>query len=268
MDTALQLDIVHALIAAEGKSTVPPLFADFGVGGSPRGMRDILNALQPLEDHGVIRRVQNDIHLTEAGAAMAGDHAERRLPLEVAEPIARQLVRDLQEIPGVISLQIAGSIRRRKESIGDIELVALVDAAQADLFGKPSASPVMALTCALRARADKVIAAGGAMTRVIISEPEVGRVKVDLFQTCRPECWGMLYVIRTGSADWVRRMLAYWKRCTGGGECKNLRLRLADGTEVDTPEEEDVFGVISRHSTAAGLRPVPFVPPERRTPRE
>ena len=103
------------------------------------------------------------------------------------------------------------------------------------------------------------------MTRVIISEHQVP-VKVDLFQTADPACWGMLYFIRTGSADFVRRALHYWHRATAG-ECNGLRLRLAGNRPVDTPEEDDVFRVISEHAVRAGLRPVPFVPPERRTSR-
>lgn len=47
----------------------------------------------------------------------------RRLPIGVAMPIAEALVARLSELPGVTDCAFAGSLRRGKESIGDIDIL-------------------------------------------------------------------------------------------------------------------------------------------------
>lgn len=47
-----------------------------------------------------------------------------RTPLAVALPIAEAVLREVAGIPGVISSSDAGSVRRREETVGDIDLVA------------------------------------------------------------------------------------------------------------------------------------------------
>src|SRR5438034_1485013 len=46
-----------------------------------------------------------------------------RLPIGTVLPLAREIEKRLREIPGVAQVAIAGSIRRRQESIGDIDFL-------------------------------------------------------------------------------------------------------------------------------------------------
>ncbi|HYM90683.1 MAG TPA: DNA polymerase/3'-5' exonuclease PolX [bacterium] len=46
-----------------------------------------------------------------------------QIPLPVAEPIARDLVEALRECPGVVSADPVGSLRRMRETVGDIDIV-------------------------------------------------------------------------------------------------------------------------------------------------
>lgn len=45
--------------------------------------------------------------------------------LAVALPVAEELKSQLQSLPGTVRVEVAGSIRRRKETVGDIDLVAM-----------------------------------------------------------------------------------------------------------------------------------------------
>ena len=50
--------------------------------------------------------------------------AERRLLLSDAEQFARGVLDHLRDAPGLSSLEAAGSLRRRKETIGDLDILA------------------------------------------------------------------------------------------------------------------------------------------------
>lgn len=50
--------------------------------------------------------------------------ATPRMPLEKIEPIAAAIIKKLKKIPGVKHCVVAGSIRRKKETVGDIDLIA------------------------------------------------------------------------------------------------------------------------------------------------
>lgn len=262
----IQLSICRTLTSIGEPMTVQDLAGEIAVYDS-RTQAAMLEAIRILAQHQCIVYDGQTVRATEATKAYMRKPA--RLSLGLADAIARGLVADLQDLPSVQRLEIGGSIRRRKPIVHDIELVAQVAPAQSTLFGgiDPKA-PSMTLTNALRARADTVIRSGPSMTSVILSEPESGRVQVDLFLTADPAAWGMLFFIRTGSLDFVKRALGYWKRATNGGECSDLRLRLADGTPLDTPDEQAVFSQISDHAVKAGMQPVQYIPPQKRTARK
>ena len=63
--------------------------------------------------------------LIAAGAARAAT-AESRLRLADAEPIARGLVQFLRAIDGVREVEVAGSFRRRRETVGDLDVLVTV----------------------------------------------------------------------------------------------------------------------------------------------
>ena len=53
-----------------------------------------------------------------------------RAPLGDALPVAEAIAADLRALPGVVAVEPAGSLRRRKETVGDLDiLAAAVDAA-------------------------------------------------------------------------------------------------------------------------------------------
>ncbi|MBL8726912.1 MAG: DNA polymerase/3'-5' exonuclease PolX [Planctomycetes bacterium] len=60
--------------------------------------------------------------ILDALAAQPAGAAKRTLWSE-AEPVARQLVADLRRLPGVEAVEVAGSFRRRRETVGDLDLL-------------------------------------------------------------------------------------------------------------------------------------------------
>lgn len=152
----------------------------------------------------------------------------RRHPLALMQAAAGRLQELLKA--HAERLQIGGSIRRQKADCGDIELVAIANDG--------------ALAQALCAHAICILKTGSKYTQVIVVDQDVGPVVVDLFVTADPAQWGMLYFIRTGSADFVARALGHWRKISDLGYCHDLRLCTATGKKLDTPEEEDVFALL------------------------
>lgn len=141
--------------------------------------------------------------------------------------------------------EIAGSVRRLKQhDIKDVEVCAIPNSAHAielrqivnSKWGVPCAGLWPSKYTKIRTN-----------------------LSIDLFWP-NAETWGLIYVIRTGPAEFGQRMLAFWKTVTKGGYSEDGILHLADGTPVPTPEESDVFRVFEKYS---GKR-CPFIPPEKR----
>lgn len=166
--------------------------------------------------------------------------AMQRRPLAAMRQAAEELAADLR--PLTTRLEIGGSIRRQRADCGDIELCAVVDDMRARNV--------------LTGGADVLLKCGDRYAQVV-RQTSAGPVRVDLFQTTMAQEWGMLFFIRTGSADFVRRALAYWKQISAGGECRGNLLWRGDGVQVQTFEEDDVF-------VALRMKPVP---PQKRVPK-
>lgn len=187
-----------------------------------------------------------------------------RVPLAEAERLAAQVVGLLT--PSCERIEIAGSIRRRKPEVGDIEIVCvpkLVESRVFDLFGsRVEGAPLDRL----EETATSLLVAGTFRHRLDVNgRPAFGSrykrllyqgVGLDLFSVLPPAQWGVLYTIRTGPAEFSHRLVT--SRLQGGWMPAGMRVQdgaLWDrGAIVQIPEEADFF-------TALGLE---FVPPEQR----
>ncbi len=176
-------------------------------------------------------------------------------PLAEAERIAAMIVSDLA--PFCERIQVAGSVRRRKESVGDVELVAVPRYEPAGLFGDRSANTLWAHLHACDAyRFSKGDNPDGRYYQLLLPAHE--GLQVDLF-LAQPDNWGLTLLVRTGSAAFSAAMLARWKRVQGIGREQQGsvagRLVTRDGRVVPTPEEATIFHLL-------GMAPVP---PEQRS---
>ncbi len=177
-------------------------------------------------------------------------------PLHEAEAIAAQVVTDLS--PYCERIEVAGSVRRRKEQVGDIEIVAIP---RYELGGLFATHPVNTLWAYLEASTTyRLIKGKGPDGRYYqLVRPDTDDVQIDLF-IAQEDNWGYILLLRTGSAAFGPAVLARWKhrqwmRAQDEHGSVDGHLVTRAGEIVPTPDEETVFRLV-------GLDPVP---PEERT---
>ena len=112
-------------------------------------------------------------------------HGDDRVLLGVAWPIAQEILAILQEVPGVTKTAVAGSLRRMRETIGDIDLLVAADEAE----------PVMERFCMME-NVETVTGHGPTKSSIVL----FNGLNVDL-RVLPVERWGTLFSYFTGSKD-------------------------------------------------------------------
>lgn len=161
--------------------------------------------------------------------------------------------------PAMDRVEIAGSLRRKKPVVGDVELVAIPADRQRliSLLGevgqhiKPGVPGVVPWQPKENARYFRVRLSQG--------------INLDLF--CgTPNNWGGLFMMRTGSgADqsgnpyngFTPGIFARWKKMSNGGRMTDCMPTTTEGDQLWIPEEQDFFDILEMN----------FIPPEARTSR-
>jgi DNA polymerase (family 10) len=162
---------------------------------------------------------------------------QERMPLGRALPLAEELVRILGRLPEIKEIDVAGSIRRRKDTIGDIDL----------LVASTKSAPVMRAFTGLP-QVGEVLEKGE--TKASIRHRE--GIQVDL-RVVEPGCFGAALQYFTGSKQHNIRI----REMAGK---KGLKLseygvfRESTGRRIAGATEEEVYA-------AVGL---PWIPPEIR----
>jgi DNA polymerase/3'-5' exonuclease PolX len=168
-------------------------------------------------------------------------------------------------------IEIAGSVRRRKLEVHDIELVAIArhEDRPDGLFGSVVAD-------LLEERVEQLMASGYIAPRIVENVRADGSVDlqrklgpafkalvtprgmpVDLFIVRPPATWGCIFALRTGPGTWNTRLVT---------DCKAIGRRVAGGQveawagdewiPVPTPEEADFFAALGQE----------WIEPEHRRP--
>jgi len=150
--------------------------------------------------------------------------------------IAAQTIVDFIR-PACLRVEIAGSLRREKPEVGDIEIVA-IPKYSIDLFGGQFYSAAVVGEILRRAGFEMDKDGENHKKFFYVS----AQIWIDLFLTT-PEQFGLIFMIRTGSADFSRSMVT--PRQQGGRMPSNLKVAggraWSGGQALDTPEEIDVF---------------------------
>lgn len=104
-------------------------------------------------------------------------------------------------------LAIAGSVRREKAEVGDIEVICIVKkVALKDIFdNKIGEQPVKGFCDVVNAWTKVKGDPTGKYTQRILPEG----IKLDLFMTT-VDAWGYIMVIRTGSVEFSKKVAARW----------------------------------------------------------
>lgn len=162
----------------------------------------------------------------------------KRYPYATAYKIALEILEQLK--PHCERIEIAGSVRRKKTEVGDIELVVIPKPFETGLFQTGIANVVNQwqkvkgeLPCKYTQR---ILPSG---------------IKLDLF-IAEEGNWGSVFAIRTGSADYSHKVLANgWVR---QGFKSDGGYLFRDGEKYEIREEKDLFRLIG----------IPYVEPEYR----
>ncbi len=162
-----------------------------------------------------------------------------RLPLGVVWPLAHEILQVLMEVPETLRASTVGSLRRMRETIGDLGL----------LVAANDPLPVMERFRTLSIAAE-VVTAGAA--RTTIRTPDGVQVELRVFP---PERWGSVLQYFTGSqAHNIRlRNLALEK----GLALSEYGFRRQDGSELFCADEAEVYATLG----------LPWIPPELRESR-
>jgi DNA polymerase/3'-5' exonuclease PolX len=162
-----------------------------------------------------------------------------RIPLTEAQRLAAAVMDLLR--PHCDRIEVAGSVRRQKPDVGDIEIVCIPEA-QFNLLGE-----VYRATNKIE---DAIYAAGYPLAKngEKFKQFSIGPCNCDLFITT-PEQYGVIFTIRTGSAEFSHRLVT--PKNMGGLlpsflQVKEGRLQdRASGVQLNTREEIDLFNAIN-----------------------
>jgi DNA polymerase/3'-5' exonuclease PolX len=166
--------------------------------------------------------------------------ATTRIPLASAELIAAKVAAKLR--PHCLQIEVAGSIRRKRPTIGDIEIVCVP---------KPyDASPLFA--SGLATVVNQWPKVKGELPCKYTQRRLPEGIALDLFMV-DPNGFGLQLAIRTGSSRWSHEVLAKaWVRA--GFHSEGGLLRRRDGSVVPLKSERQLFDLIG----------LPWTPPEQR----
>lgn len=178
---------------------------------------------------------------------------DRRIPLEQAQVIAWKVRAEL--LPVCERIEIAGSIRRRRPTVKDVEILAIPKVAQRNLFGEATSDQLHEYLkdrlqgdlWALR-YSKAGYPAFGLQNKLLTYEG----FPVDVF-TAAPENWGMALFVRTGPKEWNVRAMRRFRDLDMRGHAYG-GVDDAQGNPIPCPTEERVFELL-------GWR---WTPPEER----
>jgi DNA polymerase (family 10) len=162
-----------------GPRTVKQLYEELGI--------DSVEALRAAATGGHLRSLKGLSERTEENVLAGIARLERvstRLLLHDADALIAGLVARLRDVRGVVRLEPAGSLRRRKATIGDLDLLAATPEPQRLIRALDGLPEV-----------ERVLAAGIDKSSIVLAEGP----RVDLM-ICHPDAWGTHQVHFTGSA--------------------------------------------------------------------
>ena len=144
------------------------------------------------------------------------------MKIDEAKKIADKYVEILK--PYCLRIEIAGSIRREKPEVGDIELIAIVKdikkfSKEVNKLEKVKGNPT------------------GKYTQRILPEG----IKLDLFMA-NIRNWGLIFAIRTGSARYSHEILTCGWVKRGYKSINGILTK--NGREIEVREEKDLFNLI------------------------
>jgi DNA polymerase (family 10) len=157
-----------------------------------------------------------------------GAVGEGKMNLEEAERLAFKVIQTIENC--CEKVQVAGSIRRRRGEVNDIDIVAIP---------KPFMWPRIPIL--MKSELDAKLAANGSeliRMHIPFANSLEGKAQVD-FYAATPETWGVILLIRTGSRDHNVRLCVHAKAL--GMMLSAARGVLENSVVIASKTEEDIF---------------------------
>ncbi|MEM0983079.1 MAG: DNA polymerase/3'-5' exonuclease PolX [Planctomycetota bacterium] len=195
------------------------------------------------------------------------EQAGRRLHLGLAQPIADELVARMQELDGVERVAFAGSLRRGKETIGDIDLLCVASDAEAAREAFCTHESVIQVIgrgetkCSVRVRLES----NARRWKNMFSDDDEQSVQVDL-RLVPKESWGAALMYFTGSKEHNIKLRE--RAIRQGLTLNEYGLFEDDGESDEPPQKSGKSPVASESEESVYIKlGVPFVPAELREDR-
>lgn len=199
------------------------------------------------------------------------EQSHSRLPLGLAVPVAERFVAAMLKVKGVQQAAFAGSLRRGRDTIGDIDiLVAAADSAAAHAAEAFRALPQVAQVITAGDKKSSVRAriaheSGRFMVEGRAGEADIGpTVQVDL-RVVPPESWGAALMYFTGSKEFNIRLR---ERSLRAGLTLNEYGLFPEDEDKTPPQQRGVKPVASESEEEIfHTLKLAYVPPELREDR-
>ena len=157
------------------------------------------------------------------------------MDLSRAQILTAELIELLK--PYCERIEVAGSVRRRCPEVGDIDIVLIQHPWKLEKFFLNEA-----YSHQIETKKHRPSFKWGERYKQILFKG----VKVELW-ICSKWNWGLIYLIRTGSAEFSQKILTTWKTVSNGGYSREGYLHENNGNKLNTPEETDVFNLCKLH---------------------
>lgn len=207
------------------------------------GIRTIAELIEAAEK-GKIRKLPGFSELLEKKIlenAKRSDERVKRFPLAEAEKDVAVLLKTLRKFPNVVEVEAAGSFRRRKETVGDVDILIAVKKSSETLAHEIEAA-IKALPIV-----ERVVAAGG--TRIAFDLTSGLRVDIRIVSV---QEWGSAILYFTGSKE---HNISLRRRAIERGLKLSEYGLFKEGKVLASKTETEIYA-------ALGL---PFIDPTKRT---
>jgi len=161
------------------------------------------------------------------------------LKLEIAKKIADSIIEEIKHL--CEKIEVVGSIRRGKLEVADIDIVLIPQPWMWNTIIQTLKTCIPAI----------VVETGQELARLKFKLPDLGEVQLDIYRA-RPETWGILTLIRTGSTEHNIKLCS---RAKAKGMTLSAKQGLIkDGKVIASRTEEDIFKALDMN----------FIEPENR----